>query len=63
MKKPTIEERFYALIPKKNVEKKRKCLKCGKVFKIKQGSRRVCSPCAVDNDRMGLLVSHHNVCL
>jgi hypothetical protein len=60
---PNIEERFYALIPAKAIDKKRKCLKCGKTFKVKEGSRRVCNPCAVANDRLGQTATYHNICM
>jgi hypothetical protein len=59
----SLETRFYALVRKKSVDKQRKCLKCGKTFRIKEGSRRgSCHPCAIANDRMGMTASYHNIC-
>lgn len=51
---------FYAWIKKPN-KAKRTCLKCRKKFKVKEGSRRVCNPCAVVNDRYGKTASYNNL--
>jgi len=59
----SIEDRFYALVQAPPIDKKRKCLKCGKTYRIKGGSRRgACHPCAVINDRLGKLATYHNIC-
>jgi protein-arginine kinase activator protein McsA len=47
----SLEDRFYALV-KAPSKAKRKCMKCGKTYKPKADSRRVCHPCAKINDRI-----------
>jgi hypothetical protein len=60
---PDLLARHQALVKQPPVDKKRTCLKCGKVYRIKEGSRRgTCHSCGVSNDRMGMTASYHNVC-
>jgi hypothetical protein len=46
--KESLESRFYALVrtPKKEDKKKRRCLKCGKMFITTPGIRR-CGECDI----------------
>lgn len=59
----SIEERFYALVRKKPVDKKRNCLKCGVVYTMNRASGHVCKACSVENARLGEVATFHNICI